>query len=466
MRLALIIAVICGKIAAFLSKITGGRGSSLPGLVARRIYPHTLRDLSAQAKKGIIMVTGTNGKTTTNNMIAKVLQAAGYKVNYNEEGANLINGVTASFVRAANFLGRLDFDYASLEVDEATFPKVVREVQPQMVVVTNFFRDQLDRFGELDKTVNVVKDTLKNLNNVTLVLNADDPLVAQLGWVTGHSAIYYGVSRQNGNKVAVAQTRDARFCPCCGSELAYNYYHYSQLGDYSCPQCGFKRPKAQVELADAAVLNGGYRAEVSHDAGCSVMTLHTAGFYNLYNALAAFAVGRHLSISDADILKGIEMYRPAVGRMERFRYQQKAIFLNLVKNPTGYSEGLATLLALPGSKDILMALNDNAADGRDISWLWDVDFEVLTSHLDELQTFTCSGTRADEMALRLKYAGVPVEKIAVNYNLEEAVHTVLNRGGETAYLFTTYTALWPVQKLLCSLAEKEDAHAQSVSSVS
>nr|WP_204616239.1 Mur ligase family protein [Desulforadius tongensis] len=449
-----------------ISKLAGGRGSSLPGVVARRIYPHTLRRLSAQGNRGIIMVTGTNGKTTTNNMIAGILQAGGHRVIYNQEGANLITGVTACFIRFSTLTGRVNFDYASLEVDEASFPKVVKEVRPEIVVVTNFFRDQLDRYGELDKTVQVVKQALKELKDVTLVLNADDPLVAQLGQATGHNAVYYGLAKQEGMERTVAQTRESRFCPRCGEELQYNYYHYSQLGDYSCTRCGFKRPRPDVEGTGVSTTIDGLRARVCCAGDCYTIAVQTAGFYNLYNALAAFAVGRLLNIELATIQSGLERYKPAIGRMERFRYRGKPVFLNLVKNPTGYNEGLATLLSLPGSKDVFLALNDNAADGRDISWLWDVDFEILTRHLEDLQSFTCSGTRAEEMALRLKYAGVPTGKITVIPSLENAITAALQGEARTAYLFATYTALWPSQNILCRLAEKEEHHAVGMPSVS
>ncbi|MEG6615431.1 MurT ligase domain-containing protein [Peptococcaceae bacterium 1198_IL3148] len=455
-----------GKLSSRLSKFTGGRGSSLPGVVARRIYAKTLSELSKQVKKGTIMVTGTNGKTTTNNMLAKVLQADGQRVVFNEEGANLITGVTACFVRNATLSGVIDYDYAALEVDEASFPKVVKEVKPDMVVVNNFFRDQLDRYGELDKTVSLVRDALKQLDDVILVLNADDPLVAQLGPTTGHKAIYYGISQQQDVGRAAVQTREARFCPFCGGELDYNYYHYSQLGDYNCPRCNFARVTPEVEATDVEITLGGLTAQVCHQGSCSAITLHTAGFYNLYNALAAFAVGKLLAISVPTIQKGLEMYTPAIGRMERFRYHDKPALLNLVKNPTGFNEGLATLLSLPGSKDVFIALNDNAADGRDISWLWDVDFEILTEQLDYLQTFTCAGTRAEEMALRLKYAGVPVDKITVVRELESAITATLGGQADTAYLFSTYTALWPAQSILNRLAEKEETHAVGLSSVS
>ncbi|MBO8138631.1 MAG: DUF1727 domain-containing protein [Desulfotomaculum sp.] len=466
LRLCLSAAVIGGKISSLMSKLAGGRGSSLPGVVARRIYSRSLKKLASQIKSGVIMVTGTNGKTTTNNMIAKVLEAGGRRVIYNEEGANLITGITACFVRFSNITGSLDYDYASLEVDEASFPKVVKEVKPDIVVVTNFFRDQLDRYGELDKTVQVVKSALESLNDVTLILNADDPLAAQLGLLTGHKAVYYGIDRQEGTERAVAQTRESRFCPRCGTELHYSYYHYSQLGGYRCPSCHFKRPKPDVEGTDVSTVNGGYSTRVCFSEGCSSINLQTAGFYNLYNALAAFAVGRLLGLDNETVQAGLERYTPAIGRMERFRYRDKPCLLNLVKNPTGYNEGLATLLSIPGSKDVFMALNDNAADGRDISWIWDVDFEILARHLDELQSFTCSGTRAEEMALRLKYAGVPTSRITVIGDLESAITVSLQGEAETAYLFATYTALWPSQSILCRLAEKEEQHAVGMSSVS
>ncbi|MTI82028.1 MAG: DUF1727 domain-containing protein [Firmicutes bacterium] len=466
MRLCLSAAVAGGKLSSLMSKFAGGRGSSLPGVVARRIYPHALRELSTQGKKGIIMVTGTNGKTTTNNMLAKVIEADGHRVIYNEEGANLITGVTACFVRYSTLTGKVEFDYASLEVDEASFPKVVKEVQPNIVVVTNFFRDQLDRYGELDKTVQVVRDSLKELKDVTLVLNADDPLVAQLGVTTGHNAVYYGIAQQQGMERAVAQTRESRFCPQCGAELQYKYYHYSQLGDYSCESCDFKRPRPDVEGSEINITEGTYIAEVCHSGECSSLNLHTTGFYNLYNGLAAFAVGRILDIDLTTIQEGLKMYSPGIGRMERFRYNEKPCFLNLVKNPTGYNEGLATLLSLPGTKDVFMALNDNAADGRDISWIWDVDFEILAKHQQELEHFICSGTRAEEIALRLKYAGVPTTKINIIRELGDAIPAVLQGEGETVYFFSTYTALWPSQRILGSLAEKEGQHAVGMSSVS
>lgn len=466
MRIRLIIAIWAAKLAAFLSQKFGWKGSSLPGVVARKLYQGTLRDLASQARKGVIMVTGTNGKTTTNNMIANVIKAGGFRIVVNQEGANLITGVTAAFVRYANWLGRINCDYALLEVDEASFPKVVNEVKPQIVVVNNFFRDQLDRYGELDKTVQLVRDALKSLPNVHLVLNADDPLVAQMQSTTGHLATYFGLASNQRNDGGTKQTRESRFCPHCGQELHYDYYQYSQLGAYSCNGCGFRRPQPDIAADEVETAGTMSRCRVSYPGGAAILSLKTQGFYNLYNALAAFTVGHLLEITTETILVGLLNYTPAIGRMETFIYKNKPAILNLVKNPTGYNEGLATLLNIKGTKNVFMAVNDNDADGRDISWLWDVDFEYLAEHHHNIEGFICSGLRGEEMALRLKYAGVPLEKISVIKDMEQAIKEALKGPGQTTYLFSTYTALWATQEILLGLADKEVPHAQGLSSVS
>ncbi|RYD06024.1 hypothetical protein N752_06370 [Desulforamulus aquiferis] len=425
-------------------------------MIARRIYPGVLRDLAGQARQGVIMVTGTNGKTTTNNMIASVLQAAGFNIVINQEGANLITGVTTAFIKKATWYGRIDTDIALLEVDEASLPRVIKEVKPKIVVVNNFFRDQLDRYGELDTTVRLVKQALKSTKDVHLVLNADDPLVAQLQLGTGHKATFFGMAEQQRTEVGSKQTRESRFCPDCGMELVYDYYQYSQLGSYHCSGCGFKRPNPDVLAYDTDTLGIAVRCRVRYSEGDAVISINTQGYYNLYNALAAFAVGTLLKVDPETSLRGLAQYKPGIGRMEKFYYQEKPVFLNLVKNPTGFNEGLVTALNISGSKNVFMAINDNDADGRDISWLWDVDFEYLAEQHQRVNSFVCSGLRAEEMALRLKYSGIPTDKIKVVNDMEEAVRETLDGAGELAYLFSTYTALWPTQKILLGLAKKED----------
>jgi UDP-N-acetylmuramyl tripeptide synthase len=248
--------------------------------------------------------------------------------------------------------------------------------------------------------------------------------------------------------------------------LDYSFTHYSQLGGYQCVQCQFTRPEPDIEAININTADNTLQMEVHDGNDYTIVTMRTTGFYNVYNALAAFALGKVLGIDQLSIQKGLELYSPALGRMEMFRYQDKSVVLNLVKNATGLSEGLSTILSRGGTKDILIAINDQAADGRDVSWLWDVDFEALLSQLPELTSFICSGTRAEEVAVRLKYAGVPLEKISVANDPESAVTALLQGEGDCAYLLCAYTALWPARATLCRLAEKEEDHAVGLSSVS
>ena len=486
MGLRLSVAILAGKLTSMVSRVMGWKGSSLPGLVARKIYPRVLQELGARPRLGVVIVTGTNGKTTTNNMLACMVSGAGYKILLNSEGANLITGVTAGFVKAASISGKIDCDYALLEVDEASFPKVVSDVKPKIVIVTNFFRDQLDRYGELDTTIAIVQKSLSTLkaeqkvlndvkankasknigSGVRLILNADDPLVAQFQQKTGLPATYYGLSGNERSSSAGSYSREAKFCPFCGEALNYAYYHYSQLGAYSCPGCNYSRPKPQVEAGSLQSLPVGTDCLVSHSQGNTLLHIPTGGFYNVYNALAAFTAASLLNLDPAQAAAALQNFSPAIGRMESFSYKRKPVMLNLVKNPTGFNESLSAVLAVPGEKDLLIAINDNDADGRDISWLWDVDFEILEESHHTFISFICTGQRAEEMAVRLKYAGVPRDKISVTGDLGQAVNRVLEGQGSFAYLLSTYTALWSVQKLLLQQAEKGGLDAHRSPSVS
>jgi len=446
-----------GKAAGCLSRVLGRRGSSLPGVVALRINPAALREFASRAAGGVVLVTGTNGKTTTNNMLARILSAAGHRVVCNREGANMRPGVTAAFVRALGLTGPRLYDYAALEVDEASFPRVAAEVQPRLVVVTNFFRDQLDRYGELDKTVSLIRETTKGLGAPGVVLTADDPLVAQMGRL-GHPVRYYGLAAHGRNPLGAA-AREARFCPFCGAPLRYSFYHYSQLGFYACPGCGFSRPRPAVEAHGVHLDGGGLTCTIHFGERRLPLHLPTGGFYNIHNALAALTAASLLGIETARSLAALALYEPATGRLQRLTDRGRAVYLNLVKNPAGFNESLSLILQTGGTRDICLAINDNAADGRDISWLWDVDFEALEG-VPGLLRFVCSGQRAAEMAVRLKYAGVSADRIVVRPDFAAAVRETLAGEGETVYFLATYTALWPVEaelrRLLGSAGGEEE----------
>lgn len=466
MNMRLSAAILAGKAAFWVSRLRGNRGSSLPGMVARKIYPGCLTNLASQVHSEIIIITGTNGKTTTTNMICEMLTFAGFKIVANLEGANMIPGVTTSFIMKSPVSGKIDCDYAILEVDEASVPRVVEEVSPGAVVITNFFRDQLDRYWEIDKVIGVIKDSLSRCPKTTLVLNADDPLVAQLAEKTGLPVIFFGLARCSTPSTTGSKTREARFCPFCGSALVYEFINYGQLGMYNCPGCQFARPDPKVAALEPGIVDGRARCRLVYNKQEFQLDIQTQGLYNLYNALAALAVGLYLGVGIESLLSSLREYQPVLGRMEKFMYRGREVFLSLVKNPAGFNEGLAALCSAKGTKDVFIAINDNDQDGRDISWLWDVDFEILGSHLGSIPRFVCSGRRGEEMAMRLKYAGMPSDRIFVNPNLSLAIKNLFSGGAGKFYIFSTYTVLWPVHKIVEKQTDKEGAGDQHMPSVS
>lgn len=471
MKLRLILAIIVARLAMFMSRLTGrGRGSSLPGKLALRIYPGVLSHFRDQPRKGVVMVTGTNGKTTTSNMLAAILEHSGYRVVANREGANLMTGVATAFIRAGSLSGRINCDYAVMEVDEAVFPVVLNRIKPNLVVVTNFFRDQLDRYGELDTTIKKVLQAIMKLPAGTkLVLNGDDPLVARLAGESGYPALFYGVRPAIELSAGASYSREAKFCPFCGTELQYGVYLYSQLGDYNCPGCGFARPLPDLEAISVREDETGIEALVDGPGGRWEVKLPVRGLHNLFNALAACSATLSLGVAPQTAAASLAGYVPATGRMETFRYGNRTVLLTLVKNPTGFNRALSVLLENPeqGKQEVLIAINDNDADGRDISWLWDVDFEMLAPHPEKFSRFVCSGQRAEDMALRLKYAGLPVWMVEVEKDYRRALETALNGKGTAVGILATYTALWPVEKILGRRAERVNEHVSyRVSSVS
>ncbi|MCG9968652.1 Mur ligase family protein [Pelotomaculum terephthalicicum JT] len=466
MKLKLFAAILAGKTVFWLSRLRGNKGTSLPGLVARKFYGDSLRVLAAQVRKEIIVVSGTNGKTTTCNMIVGMLMDAGYDTIANREGANMITGVTTSFILSADMGGNIDCDYAVLEVDEASMPKVLAEVTPSVVVLTNFFRDQLDRYWELDKIIRVIRDALSTLKRATLVLNADDPLVSQFSDNKLLPSVFYGLGKHQRCIKTNSQTREAKFCPYCGEQLIYDYFHYGQLGKYRCPNCYFERPDPFVEVLETVTTKKGMECRLIYDNKDVLLNIRARGLYNVYNAMAALSVGLRLGVDVDIVLESLGKYRTVTGRMESYVYHDKPAFLILVKNPTGFNEAIATLAAAEGAKDVFIAINDNEADGLDISWLWDVDFELLGEESSSYLCFICSGQRGEEIALRLKYAGIPPGKITIDRNIKTAIGNALSGRAGSTYLFTTYTALWPVHKIIKRLATEEIADDQCLSSVS
>jgi len=416
------LAVVSGRTAGALSRrLHLGGGTSIAGVVAQRLYPDIVEHLSTQLQQGSILVTGTNGKTTTSGFIAAILSDAGLRVWRNREGSNLMRGIAGALVIRTQPNGRLRRSGQAVsifEVDEAVMPQAVRTIPTRIAVFTNLFRDQLDRYGEVDSVLKRWEQTIKALSPETiLVLNADDPTVAALGTQFTGRVVYFGIEdseldlanqEETGERHQVV---DSHICPRCGGEYTYTLRFYSHIGHYHCPQCGMGRP--QVDIRATKVENESFdrqRIHVETSTQAGEITVPLPGIYNVYNALAAIATAQALEVNWEPTISGIEQFKPAFGRGERVQIAGRTARMLLAKNPTGFNEVLRTLQTNSNKSHVLFVLNDNIADGKDISWIWDIDFEQA---LEGFATLTVAGTRARDLALRLKYAGVDVHTLVV-----------------------------------------------------
>ncbi len=444
-----IVAVNLGKTASHLSRwLRLGGGTTFPGTVARRLDPNVLRHLSASLPQGVVLLSGTNGKTTTARMISSSLQANQQRVLHNRAGANLVAGLTATALDGCDLISRPRADIGLFETDEAALPQALAETQPRLVLIHNLFRDQLDRYGEVDTVANAWQRALATLPaTATVLLNADDPAVAYLGTDLTAQVQYYGLQDSRHADSAALHTADSHFCRRCGARLTYALAFYSHIGHYSCAACGLQRPEPQFRL-ERLDLQGvaGSRLLLRYPGGALELRLPLPGLYNALNALAATATGVILDIAPATIRAALEGFTAAFGRIEWVRAGPAgaSILIALIKNPVGASETVrmlttnATLNQQP--LHLLIAINDRYADGTDVSWLWDADFEPLVEHI---ATACISGTRAEDMAVRLKYAGASTERMTVEPDLPRALDTALANlpADATLAVLPTYTAM-------------------------
>ncbi len=427
----------------------------MPGVVARRVDPKVLAKLSKRLENGSAAITGTNGKTTTTRMVSKILQTAGVEAVNNSTGANLITGVTAALVADASLSGHPASKMGLFEVDEASVPKVAAEADLKLLAVMNLFRDQLDRYGELAYTGKVIASAFEDLpSNGTVVLNADDPLVASLGG-SARRPIFYGVDAPELHTGRLQHVADSKNCPVCGALLDYETVYMGHVGIYDCQNCDFSRPPLDYRVSN--VRFDGARGSEFHlttPKGGTVVRIEIPGLYNLYNAVAAAAVAAESGVGLGEIARGLREFGGAFGRVERVQAGEREAFLLLIKNPVGFNEILRTFVNDPKARNILIAINDNDADGRDVSWLWDVDFEMLADARAEgnnLPPFMVSGIRAGDMAVRLKYAELPVGSVVPDR--KQAIREALEAtpSGETLYILPTYTAMLEIRQTLSEM---------------
>ena len=434
--------VTLARLARLLSRALGRRGgTTLPGRLLLRASPDAMRRLSSRLEDGAVLISATNGKTTTTAMLAAILSRSGRAVVNNSAGANMHWGVATALLDA----GSRDNEIGLFEVDEAWLAPVAEALSPRVLVLANLFRDQLDRYGELESLASGwATETTGGSSSAQLVLNADDPLVADLGR-DRPNVTYFGVEDSSQAIPALQHAADSKHCRNCGHAYSYDAIYMAHLGRYSCPNCGRTRPEPQV-AATRIDLRGmsGSEVEMSTPRGPLTLTLPLPGLYNVYNALAATAAGLALGASLEDVRQALNSMSAAFGRTERVRMGDRDVAILLVKNPAGTNEVLRTLALEDQRLDLWLALNDRTADGRDVSWIWDADFELIAGTAARV---TCSGTRAEELALRLKYAGVEAP-IAVDRDLERSLDSALADGSGPLYALPTYTALIELRDLL------------------
>jgi lipid II isoglutaminyl synthase (glutamine-hydrolysing) len=451
-------AVNAGKMIRFLSRALGrGGGTALPGHLAARIDPDLAAGLAAGLPNGCVLVTGTNGKTTTTRILAGAARAAGLEVITNPEGSNLLGGITTSLLMRADRLGVLKVNASAIgifEVDEGALPPAIEALSPRLVVITNLFRDQLDRYFEVDFVAELWRRALARLGpSAAVALNADDPLVAHLGEDLAAKVVYFGLDDREWAQPALEHAADSRRCPKCSHDLLYEVSFYAHLGHYACKECGWRRPDPRF-AAWKVRLRGvdGSESRVTTPAGDRMFELALPGLYNACNALAAAAAASCLGVNPDLVQHAAQGTTSAFGRFERVSVGGKQAVLLLVKNPIGFNESLRLVLSGEGRRHLLLGLNDNGPDGRDVSWIWDVDFDACAGRVDRLML---SGRRAADLALRLKYAGLPgpgpgSPEPATDPEIVRAFFRALDQTppGGTLYVLVTYTTLWALRREL------------------
>jgi UDP-N-acetylmuramyl tripeptide synthase len=452
---------------ATLSRLRGGGATSAPGKVLMRLQPDAIAALGGRLAQGSVLVSATNGKTTTAAMTAAILERSGVQLVHNQAGANMAGGVATTLLAAARPGGTIAGDLGLFEVDELWLASIASELRPRAILLANLFRDQLDRYGELETITERWEEALRAADG-QLILNADDPSIADLGRDRA-GVLYFGVDDERLALRGMAHAADAKHCRRCGAPYVFDAVYLGHLGHYHCPSCGQSRPQPAVTAANVR-LEGVRRASFTlrTAAGEERVELALPGLYNVYNALAAAALASALDVPLATIAEGLASTKAAFGRAEAVTVAVPAVGherstgsrelrILLVKNPAGANEVLRTLALEPGQHDLLGVLNDHTADGHDVSWIWDADFEQLAARI---RMITCSGTRAADLAARLKYAGLDPTRIRVQEDLRSALHeAAADRAdaGAPLYALPTYTAMLALRALLVARGEASSA---------
>jgi len=433
-RFRLGVAVAVAKtVTALVRSLRLGAASVLPGEIARRLHPNLLQLLSRQVKHGVIFIAGTNGKTTTSLLLRTMLERQGWRIAHNAAGANLVNGLMTALLANTNLIGQLSADYAILEVDENILPKVLPSIQPKFILCLNLFRDQLDRYGEVDTISQRWKEAIAQLPKETVViLNGDDPTLSYLGQQLPQRVLSFGLSEPEAYLDEIPHAVDSIYCPRCGHSLDYQGVYLSHQGDFHCPSCGFEKSKLAIDSRKWPQI--------------------LIGIYNKYNTLAAVLAAQEIGVDADTLLDTIKNFHAAFGRSEELEVAGKKVRILLSKNPVALNETIRAVnqqRSNGGSSTTLMVLNDRTPDGTDVSWIWDVDTEKL---VEKGGTVVVSGDRVYDMALRIRYSQAEgnVCKLIVKEDLQDAIATALEHTptGETLHILPTYSAMLEVRGIL------------------
>lgn len=433
--------IIASKITLKLSKWIFKGGSNFPGTVALKFDKHILKTVAKDYN--IILVTGTNGKTTTTSMIYNILKANNFSVITNNTGANMVTGITSCFVSNYSFFKNNKNTYAVIETDEAYVPIITEDISPKIITVTNLFRDQLDRYGEINTTFAKIFSGIEKTPSTTLVLNGDESLFGKLD--VKNPVCYYGFDVPIKKDAKLDMNSDNKFCKCCKSQYDYKFVTYNHLGYYYCKNCGYERPKLKYAVTNIIDLNpNGSTVEFNNKE----FTINQAGEYNIYNGLCAYSIAKELNVSDEVIASTLSHQESSFGRQETINIDGKEVKIILVKNPAGYDQAVNTIMLDKKKINLAVLLNDRYADGRDVSWIWDVNFEKL-KELD-INKVVISGTRLYDMAVRLKIAGFDQNKFLLCENDDALLEGLKSLDNNTTYILATYTAMLNIRKLLHS----------------
>lgn len=438
--------LVCRFVHFILHKM--GRGATtMPGRVALKVKRNVLSDLSKNVK--VIIVTGTNGKTTSCRIIEEGLKKAGKTYFINKSGANLITGITSSFIMNSTVTGKNKYEYAIVECDENAFREVSRYIHCDVVLVTNVFRDQLDRYGEVTHTLNAIKESIKNLPDAVICLDADCSLTYSISRDVNNKIVTFGVDVPFDENAKAPEISDAKYCIFCKHEYDYTYHTFGHLGGFVCKNCGYKRPIpdfAVTEIHELAQNHSVVSANFNSDN--RLVKINIGGAYNIYNAIGCAAGLSCLDIDTDTIISALDTFNGAFGRMEQFNAGDHKVNIILVKNPAGFTQTMNFIKSVKDDFTLVLSLNDNAADGRDVSWIWDVDFAGIFEK-DNVKELYVTGKRCYDMAVRVKYEGVGGRKINVIENEDYNKLADLAQNSERdVYIVPTYTSMMTMRPVI------------------